>query len=100
MKRDNAPKKFQIYPWSKEIDEEVKNTLRRMKTSNSEEKSEFLILGELNPPKDRRIPRRNQEITNGETWGTLTVALEKWRVKKSEEVSSVRGGLKRENRTV
>jgi hypothetical protein len=45
MKRDNAPKKFQIYPWSKEIDEEVKNTLRRMKTSNSEEKSEFLILG-------------------------------------------------------
>jgi hypothetical protein len=36
---------------------------------------------ELNPPKNQRIPRRNQEIANGETWGALTVALEKWRVK-------------------
>jgi hypothetical protein len=41
------------------MDEEVKNTLRGMKTSNSEEKSEILILGELNPPKNQRIPWRN-----------------------------------------
>jgi hypothetical protein len=62
-----------------------------MKTSNPEVKSEFPILGELNPPKNRRIPRRNQEIANGETWDTLMVNLEKWRVKKSEGVSSVGG---------
>jgi hypothetical protein len=82
MNRDNAPKEFWINPWSKEIGEEVKNTLKRMKTSNPEVKSEFPILGELNPPKNQRIPRGNQEIANGETWSTLTVALEKWRVKK------------------
>jgi hypothetical protein len=29
--------------------------------------SETPILGELNPPKNRRIPWRNQEIANGET---------------------------------
>jgi hypothetical protein len=62
-----------------------------MKTSNPEVKSEFPMLGELNPPKNQRIPQGNQEIANGETWGTLTVALEKWRVKKSEGLSSVGG---------
>jgi hypothetical protein len=27
MNRDNAPKKFQIHPWSKEIENEVKTPL-------------------------------------------------------------------------
>jgi hypothetical protein len=71
-----------------------------MKTSNLEEKLKFPILGELNPPKNQTIPWRNQGIANGKTWVALTVSLEKWRVKRSEEVSSVRGGLKCENRTV
>jgi hypothetical protein len=31
MNKDNAPKEFQILPWGKEIDEEVRNTLRRGK---------------------------------------------------------------------
>jgi hypothetical protein len=51
------------------------------------EKSETPVLGKLNPPKNRRIPWRNQEIANGETWGILMVALEKWRVKNNEGVS-------------
>jgi hypothetical protein len=63
-----------------------------MKTSNLEEKLKFPILGELNPPKNQTIPWRNQGIANGKTWVALTVSLEKWRVKRSEEVSSVRGG--------
>jgi hypothetical protein len=72
MNRDNAPKEFLIYPWSKEINEEVKNTLRGMKTSNVEEKLEILILGELNPPKNRRIPQRNQGITKRGSRGAHT----------------------------
>jgi hypothetical protein len=35
------------------------------------------VLGELNPPKNSKIPRRNQEITTKGSWGTLTVVLEK-----------------------
>jgi hypothetical protein len=52
------------------------------------------VLGELNPPMNSKIPWRNQEIAKGETRAALTVVLEKWRVKKSEGVSSVRGGIK------
>jgi hypothetical protein len=52
-----------------------------MKTSNVEEKLEILILGELNPPKNRRIRRRNQGITKRGSRGAHTVVLEnqeKW----------------------
>jgi hypothetical protein len=53
------------------------------------EELETPVLWELNPPKNRRIPRRNQEITNGETWRALTVVLEQRRVKR---VKGVRKG--------
>jgi hypothetical protein len=56
MNGDNAPKEFQIYPWGKEIDEEVKNTLGREKPV---EGSETPILGKLIPPKNTMIPQRN-----------------------------------------
>jgi hypothetical protein len=63
-------------------------------SSNPEGKLDLPIVGELNPPKNQWIPWRNQEIANGETWGALTVALEKWRVKKSEGVSLFGEGVK------
>jgi hypothetical protein len=46
--------------------------------------SETLILGELNPPKDSKIPRRNQEIAKGGLGVAFTVELERERVKRSE----------------
>jgi hypothetical protein len=49
------------------------------------------VLGELNPPKNRRIPWMNQEIVNGETWRALTVVLEKRRVKRVK--GQERGGF-------
>jgi hypothetical protein len=71
------------------------NTLRR----ETDGESETPVLGELNPPKNSRIPRRSQEISNGGSWATLTVVLERRRVKSEgsgEAVSSVggRGELK------
>jgi hypothetical protein len=75
MNGDNAPKEFQIYPWGKEIDEEVKNTLGREKPVGE---SETPVLGKLIPPKNTKIPWRNQEITT------------KRRVKKSEGVRRVK----------
>jgi hypothetical protein len=62
MLGDNRAKEFQIYPWSKEIEEGSTYLEKGMKTSNPEERSEILILRELNPPKNQRIPQRNQEI--------------------------------------
>jgi hypothetical protein len=59
MNGDNTPKEFQIYPWGKEIDEEVKNTLGREKPVGE---SETLVLRKLIPPKNTRIPRKNQGI--------------------------------------
>jgi hypothetical protein len=35
------------------------------------------VLGELNPPKNSKIPQRNHEIAKGGSWGTLTVVHEK-----------------------
>jgi hypothetical protein len=55
------------------------NTFRREKPVGE---SETPALGELNPPKNRRIPWRNQEIANGETWRALMIVLEKRRVKR------------------
>jgi hypothetical protein len=55
------------------------NTFRRGKPVGE---SETPVLGELNPPKNQRIPRRIQEIANGETWRALTIVLEKRRVKR------------------
>jgi hypothetical protein len=57
--------------------------------------SETPILGELNQLKNSKIPRRNQEITNGGLGVALTVALERKRERskeKCEGVSSVQGG--------
>jgi hypothetical protein len=59
MNGDNAPKEFQIYQWGKEIDVEVKNTLEREKPVGESETS---VLGKLIPPKNTKIPWRNQGI--------------------------------------
>jgi hypothetical protein len=59
------------------------NTLRE---GNLVGESETPILGELNPPKDSKIPRRNQEITKGGLGVTFTIELERERVKRSEVV--------------
>jgi hypothetical protein len=59
MNRDNAPKEFQIYPWGKEINEEVKNTLGREKLMGE---LETPVFGKLIPPKNTKIPWRNKEI--------------------------------------
>jgi hypothetical protein len=50
------------------------------------------VLGELISPKNSKIPRRNQEITNGGLGVTLTVVLERERSEKNGKgVSSVQG---------
>jgi hypothetical protein len=90
MNRDSVPKEFWIHPWRKEI-EEGENTLRRGKPVGE---SETPVIGELNLPKNLRIPWRSQEITNGGSWAALTVVLERIRVKSEgsgEGVSSVQG---------
>jgi hypothetical protein len=53
-----------------------------------------MVLGELNPPKNSRIPWRSQEATNGDSWAALMVVLERIRVRRErsgEGVSSVHG---------
>jgi hypothetical protein len=52
------------------------NTLRREKPVGE---SETPVLGELNPPKNSRIPQRSQEITNEGLAGILRVILERMR---------------------
>jgi hypothetical protein len=51
-----------------------KITLRR---ENPVGGSDTPVLGELNPPKNSKIPQRNHEIAKGGSWGTLTVVHEK-----------------------
>jgi hypothetical protein len=51
--------------------------------------AETPVLGEMNSPKNSKIPQRNQEIANEGSWVTLMVKHEKRRVKKAEGVSSV-----------
>jgi hypothetical protein len=56
--------------------------------------SEISVLGELNPPKNSKIPWWNQEIANESLEVTLTVVLERMRVRSeriNEGVSSIRG---------
>jgi hypothetical protein len=60
MNGDNAPKEFQIYPWGKEINEEVKNTLGREKQVGE---LEALVLRKLIPPKNTKILWRNEGVT-------------------------------------
>jgi hypothetical protein len=60
MNGDNAPKEFQIYPWGKEINEEVKNTLGREKQVGE---LEALVLRKLIPPKNTKILWRNEGAT-------------------------------------
>jgi hypothetical protein len=48
--------------------------------------SETLVLGELNPPKDSKIPQRNQEISKGGLGVAFMVELERQGVKRSEGV--------------
>jgi hypothetical protein len=65
------------------------NTLRREKPVGE---SETPVLGELNPPKNSRIPQRSQEITNEGLAGILRVILERmreWSERIDERVSSV-----------
>jgi hypothetical protein len=50
------------------------NTLRRGKPVGESETS---VLGELNPPKNSKIPQRNQEITNGNLGVTLMIVIER-----------------------
>jgi hypothetical protein len=92
MNGDNIPKEFQIHSWSKEIEDGVKLPWEGRKPVGE---SETPVLGELNQPKNSKIPRRNQEITNGGLGVALTVALERKRERseeKCEGVSSVQGG--------
>jgi hypothetical protein len=80
---DTTQKEFQIYSWSKEIEDLVKIPWERGKPVGE---SETPVLGELNPPKGSKIPRRNQEIVK---WGlgvTFMIELERERVKRSEGV--------------
>jgi hypothetical protein len=54
--------------------------------------SETPVLGELNPPKNLRNPKRSQEITNEGLAGILRVVLERmreWSERIDEGVSSV-----------
>jgi hypothetical protein len=65
------------------------NTLRREKLVGE---ADILVLGELISPKNFKIPRRNQGITNGGLGVTLTVVLERLGVRSEricEEVNSV-----------
>jgi hypothetical protein len=53
------------------------------------------VLGELISPKNSKIPQRNQGITNGGLGVTLTVVLERLRVRSErigKGVSSIHGG--------
>jgi hypothetical protein len=64
-----------------------------LRRENPVGESDILVLGELISPKNSRIPRRIQEITNGGLEGVLTVVLERIRVRSErigEVVSSVR----------
>jgi hypothetical protein len=54
------------------------NTLRREKPVGE---SETLVFGELNPPKNSRIPWGSKEIANGHLWAFLMVVLERIRVR-------------------
>jgi hypothetical protein len=58
MNGDNAPKEFQIYPWGKENDEVVKNTLGREKPMGESETS---VLGKLIPWRNKESPPRGLE---------------------------------------
>jgi hypothetical protein len=51
---------------------------------------ETLVLGKLIPPKNTKIPWRNQGISTKGSWAAITVVLEKRRVKKSEGVRRVK----------
>ena len=68
-------KEFQIHPWSKEIEWEIENTLKEMK---SEMRLKYPILGEVKPLKNRGIPRRNQEIATKGSRSLSTGVLESW----------------------
>jgi hypothetical protein len=64
-----------------------------LRRENPVGESDIPVLGELISPKNSRIPRRIQEITNGGLEGVLTVVLERIRVRSErigEVVSSVR----------
>jgi hypothetical protein len=82
MNGDKIPKEIKIHSWSKEIGDCAKNSLRWRKPV---EKSEIPVLGKLISPKNSKIPRRNQGITNVGLGVTLMVVLERKR-KRSERI--------------
>jgi hypothetical protein len=61
---------------------------------NPEGESESPILGELNPPKNQRIPRRNQEIATKGLESSPLGVLESGEEKRSEGVSFTWVGIK------
>jgi hypothetical protein len=77
-------KEFQIHPWSKEIEWEIENTLKEMK---SEMRLKYPILGEVKPLKNRGIPRRNQEIATKGSRSLSTVCSWELGENESEGVS-------------
>jgi hypothetical protein len=68
------------------------STLRRGETMKG---SETPVLGELNQPKNSKIPRRNQEIANGGLGVALTIVLERKRETDREREREVRKKVKR-----
>jgi hypothetical protein len=90
MNRANVPKEMQIHPGSKENEDLGRIPWDGQKTVGEMETS---VLGELNPPKNSKIPQRDLEITNGGLGVTFTVKLERRMVRNEwngEGVSSVR----------
>jgi hypothetical protein len=88
MNGDNAPNEFWIYPWGKEIDEEVKIPWEEEKSVGE---LDTPVLGELNQPKNSKIPWRNKKIaTKGSKELSMGSSWERER-NKSEGVSFTRG---------
>jgi hypothetical protein len=63
-------------------------------SSNPEGESESPILGELNPPNNRRIPQRNQEITTKDLESSPLGVLESGEEMRGEGVSFTPGRVK------
>jgi hypothetical protein len=56
----NAPKEFQIYPWGKEINEEVKNTLGREKPGGGIEDTGYWKVDSIQEHQDSTEEPRNR----------------------------------------
>jgi hypothetical protein len=90
MKGDNAPKVFQIHPWSKEIENEVKIPWEeKIRWGNQI----YQFLGSWFHPRTQESHGGSKKSPMGGLEGVLTVVLERIRVRSErigEVVSSVR----------